>query len=63
MVLHRLSAAVFCLGPNLEMNNTHYNVNLFNLLVVTRRVKSQDPVQIAVPSGETFKQDTLFSCP
>lgn len=29
----------------------------------TLKVKSQEPVQIAVPSGETFRQETLFSWP
>jgi hypothetical protein len=43
----------------------HYLKSLIIYLNVinTLRVKSQEPVQIAVPSGETFKQETLFSCP
>lgn len=40
--------------------NKPYTVLSYSL---TLKVVSQDPVERAVPSGETCKQDTLFSWP
>lgn len=52
-----------CLSPLYIIHVDSHSFSHFFIQAQTLRVKSQEPVDMEVPSGDVLRQDTLFSWP